>query len=79
MLTLNFTFQSLNWLIRMVSEVETNIVAVERLKEYTDLKKEADWSIESTKPDPDWPKEGQIQFKGYSTRYRYSLCLNSWF
>jgi len=55
----------------MVSEVETNIVAVERLKEYTDLKKEADWTIESSKPSEEWPKDGQIQFKGYSTRYRW--------
>lgn len=26
--------QTLNWLVRMTSEVETNIVAVERIKEY---------------------------------------------
>jgi hypothetical protein len=26
--------QTLNWLVRMTSDVETNIVAVERIKEY---------------------------------------------
>ncbi len=62
--------QILNWLIRMVSEVETNIVAVERLKEYTDLEKEADWTIEATSPKSNWPNEGKIEFKNYSTRYR---------
>ncbi|XP_017922900.2 multidrug resistance-associated protein 1 isoform X3 [Manacus vitellinus] len=30
----------LNWLVRMSSEVETNIVAVERVKEYTEMEKE---------------------------------------
>lgn len=28
--------QTLNWLVRMTSEVETNIVAVERIKEYAE-------------------------------------------
>lgn len=35
---INFVYfkitQTLNWLVRMTSEVETNIVAVERIKEY---------------------------------------------
>ncbi|NXS94768.1 MRP1 protein, partial [Jacana jacana] len=30
----------LNWLVRMSSELETNIVAVERVKEYTEMEKE---------------------------------------
>ena len=63
--------QILNWLIRMVSEVETNIVAVERLKEYTDLQKEAEWNIEATRPKSEWPNDGRIEFKSYSTRYRF--------
>lgn len=33
--------QILNWLVRMTSELETNIVAVERVNEYTQLKNEA--------------------------------------
>jgi len=28
--------QTLNWLVRMTSELETNIVAVERIKEYSE-------------------------------------------
>ena len=62
--------QTLNWLVRMTSEVETNIVAAERLKEYSESKTEAPWNIEDTKPKPDWPQEGRIVFKYYSTRYR---------
>lgn len=30
----------MNWLVRMSSEMETNIVAVERLKEYSETEKE---------------------------------------
>lgn len=33
---LNVT-QALNWLVRMTSDVEANIVAVERIKEYSQI------------------------------------------
>lgn len=56
--------------VRMVCEVETNIVAVERLKEYSDQVKEAEWNIEATSPKSDWPNDGRIEFRNYSTRYR---------
>ncbi|XP_018091823.1 multidrug resistance-associated protein 1 isoform X2 [Xenopus laevis] len=65
----------LNWLVRMSSEVETNIVAVERVKEYADLKQEAAWTIEETAPEPTWPQEGKIEFRGYGLRYRDDLDL----
>ncbi len=68
--------QTLNWLVRMASEVETNIVAVERLKEYSDTPKEADWNLEETKPKENWPNEGRIEFKEYSSRYRCLLVDN---
>ena len=32
--------QSLNWIVRMTSELETNIVAVERTKEYAEVTNE---------------------------------------
>ena len=32
--------QSLNWVVRMTSEMETNIVAVERVKEYSETPSE---------------------------------------
>ena len=34
------TTQSLNWMVRMTSELEANIVAVERTKEYAELPNE---------------------------------------
>jgi len=64
--------QTLNWLVRMTSEVETNIVAVERLKEYAENKHEAAWRREDRAKELEhWPKEGAVEFEKYSTRYRY--------
>ena len=65
--------QTLNWLVRMTSEVETNIVAVERLKEYSESKTEDDWIKDDSKPEEGWPSEGKIEVQEYSTRYRYLL------
>lgn len=36
---------------------------------------QADWEIEETKPPANWPEEGKVQFKDYSTRYREGLDL----
>ncbi|NWU60420.1 MRP1 protein, partial [Pterocles burchelli] len=65
----------LNWLVRMSSELETNIVAVERVKEYAEMEKEAEWSIEQTAPPSTWPEEGKVEFRGYGLRYRKDLDL----
>lgn len=62
--------QTLNWLVRMTSEVETNIVAVERLKEYSESNTEAEWGKDDTKPKDNWPSVGKIEVENYSTRYR---------
>ncbi|XP_047488964.1 multidrug resistance-associated protein 1-like isoform X5 [Penaeus chinensis] len=67
--------QTLNWLVRMTSDVETNIVAVERIKEYTETTQEAEWEIPAKKPQKDWPERGVVKFNKYSTRYREGLDL----
>ncbi|XP_075908924.1 multidrug resistance-associated protein 1 isoform X2 [Petromyzon marinus] len=66
---------TLNWLVRMTSELETNIVAVERLKEYSDLPTEAAWEIAATRPPATWPHCGDLEFVDYSLRYRDGLEL----
>ncbi|XP_017388603.1 multidrug resistance-associated protein 1 [Cebus imitator] len=63
----------LNWLVRMSSEMETNIVAVERLKEYSETEKEAPWQIQETAPPNSWPQVGQVEFRNYCLRYREDL------
>ena len=67
--------QTLNWLVRMTSELETNIVAVERLEEYSQVESEAAWQVEEGSPGGEWPAEGRISLQGYSTRYRPGLDL----
>ncbi|XP_031698824.1 canalicular multispecific organic anion transporter 2 isoform X1 [Anarrhichthys ocellatus] len=66
---------SLNWMVRMTSDLESNIVAVERVKEYSETKTEAPWEVEDKKPPPDWPMEGNVEFHNYSVRYREGLDL----
>lgn len=67
--------QTLNWIVRMTVEVETNIVSVERIKEYAGIKSEAPFIVEDKRPPANWPQEGSIEFKDYSTRYRPELDL----
>ncbi|NXP41332.1 MRP3 protein, partial [Leiothrix lutea] len=66
---------SLNWMVRMTSELETNIVAVERIKEYSETETEAPWIIEGKRPPEDWPSKGELEFVNYSVRYRKGLDL----
>ncbi|KAM9837504.1 ATP-binding cassette sub-family C member 3 isoform 1-T1 [Aulostomus maculatus] len=66
---------SLNWMVRMTSDLENNIVAVERVKEYSETKTEAPWEVEDKKPPPGWPIQGNVEFHNYSVRYREGLDL----
>ncbi|XP_043820736.1 ATP-binding cassette sub-family C member 3 [Dromiciops gliroides] len=66
---------ALNWMVRMTSDLESNIVAVERVREYSETKTEAPWVIEGSRPPPDWPQHGEVEFVNYSVRYREGLDL----
>uniref|UniRef100_A0A4W5KGH1 ABC-type glutathione-S-conjugate transporter n=1 Tax=Hucho hucho TaxID=62062 RepID=A0A4W5KGH1_9TELE len=70
---LNVT-QTLNWLVRMTSELETNIVAVERVNEYTEIENEADW-VSEMRPPEKWPEAGRLRFENFKVRYRPELDL----
>ncbi|XP_032595396.1 multidrug resistance-associated protein 1 isoform X12 [Drosophila grimshawi] len=68
--------QTLNWLVRMSSDIETNIVSVERIKEYGETKQEAPWELESDKQKPkNWPADGRVEFQNFQVRYREGLDL----
>ncbi|KAF9434197.1 hypothetical protein BGZ76_008408 [Entomortierella beljakovae] len=56
-------------------QLETTIVSVERIREYTQLNPEAPDVIPDSKNDEAWPQRGQITFNQYSTRYREGLDL----
>ncbi|CAI9724597.1 resistance-associated 1-like isoform X1 [Octopus vulgaris] len=67
--------QTLNWFVRMTSEFETNIVAVERIKEYSEIPTEGPYEIKNNKPAPEWPEKGEVVFSNYATRYRENMDL----
>ncbi|XP_059352167.1 multidrug resistance-associated protein 1-like isoform X3 [Daphnia carinata] len=67
--------QTLNWFMRMTSEVETNIVAVERIKEYSEAVQEASWDHGKRDPPNTWPDKGKVSFEKYEVRYREGLDL----
>ncbi|XP_075417735.1 ATP-binding cassette sub-family C member 3 isoform X1 [Tenrec ecaudatus] len=71
---LQVTF-ALNWMVRMMSDLESNIVAVERVKEYTKIETEAPWVVEGRRPPHGWPSQGKVEFQNYSVRYRPGLDL----
>lgn len=64
---------TLNMLVRSFSDLETNIVAIERCLEYTQLEGEAPRHRPENEPPVDWPERGRIEFDKYSTRYRPEL------
>ncbi|KAM9748173.1 ATP-binding cassette sub-family C member 3 [Dama dama] len=66
---------ALNWMIRMMSDLESNIVAVERVKEYSKTETEAPWVVEGSRPPAGWPLKGEVEFRNYSVRYRPGLEL----
>lgn len=73
MLTYSITItQTLNWNVRQSCEIETNIVSVERIKQYIELQPEAAYEPQEGF-DKSWPSQGRIDFEAYSTRYRPEL------
>ncbi|TFY72025.1 hypothetical protein EVG20_g1007 [Dentipellis fragilis] len=69
---LNMT-SSLNWVVRSASEVEQNIVSVERILHYIELEPEAPYELPEAKPLGVWPSKGKVEFQNYSLKYRPEL------
>lgn len=65
---------NLNWMVRMSTDVENELVAVERCVQYTQLEPEADLIVEP-RPKAAWPADGAISFCNLSLRYRDGLPL----
>lgn len=59
----------------MTSDVETNIVAVERIKEYGETEQEAAWELQNSTLPVTWPEQGEVEFKDFAVRYRPGLDL----
>uniref|UniRef100_A0A8C7ZZ63 ABC-type glutathione-S-conjugate transporter n=1 Tax=Oryzias sinensis TaxID=183150 RepID=A0A8C7ZZ63_9TELE len=65
----------LSWIVRSWTDVENNIVSVERVNEYADTPKEASWNTEGSALPLAWPQSGTIEFQDYGLQYRKGLEL----
>ena len=61
-------------LVRIFTETEKELVAVERCCEYIDRVPTEGYSG-GTDPNPDWPGEGVVNFNDVSMRYKEGLPL----
>jgi len=66
---------SLNWAVRSGSEVETNIVSVERILHYVNLEPESPNELPQDHLSEQWPSTGRVEFRSYGMRYRPDLDL----
>ena len=58
----------------MFCELETDSVAIERIREYNDLPQEANWETEHNDSLPsDWPSSGRLEIDQVSAKYRPNL------
>ncbi|XP_078381397.1 ATP-binding cassette sub-family C member 3-like [Oculina patagonica] len=67
--------RNLSWMVRKGTELESSIVSVERVKEYSETAREAEWIIPEIRPPETWPQNGNITFKDFDLRYREGLPL----
>ncbi|KFH67872.1 hypothetical protein MVEG_06603 [Podila verticillata NRRL 6337] len=74
--SLNVTF-AITYLVRTFSELQNQLVSVERICEYSEKSTEAPDVNKETDDQlpPNWPEQGGIVFKNYSTRYRQGMDL----
>jgi ATP-binding cassette subfamily C (CFTR/MRP) protein 1 len=75
-LSISYALQTsslLNFFVRVATEVESNIVSVERVEEYADKEQEAPWKTVDV--DPNWPQKGIVEFNDFKVRYREGLDL----
>ncbi|OJJ48393.1 hypothetical protein ASPZODRAFT_140688 [Penicilliopsis zonata CBS 506.65] len=73
-LTYAVTFtENVLWLVRLYAEVQQSMNSVERVNEYLEVEQEAAAIIPESRPPPQWPTQGAVQFVNYTTRYRSDL------
>uniref|UniRef100_A0A7S0JEQ6 ATP-dependent transporter ycf16 n=1 Tax=Calcidiscus leptoporus TaxID=127549 RepID=A0A7S0JEQ6_9EUKA len=64
---------TLNWLLRQFTTLETMMVSIERLVQYARIDPEEVVGRALNKPAPDWPARGAISFKDVTMCYREGL------
>eukprot|EP01125_Pyxidicula_operculata_P020715 TRINITY_DN7733_c0_g1_i1.p1 TRINITY_DN7733_c0_g1~~TRINITY_DN7733_c0_g1_i1.p1 ORF type:complete len:1515 (-),score=405.79 TRINITY_DN7733_c0_g1_i1:221-4765(-) len=65
---------NLNWLVRMSTDVENNLIAVERCQQTLETPNERAYIGDFT-PAQNWPNQGGIEFRNLSMRYRENLPM----
>ena len=70
---LNLT-SKINSVISSLCSWETDAVSIERINEYCHNEEEDEW-VKDVRPEADWPRNGEIEFIDYSTRYRMGTNL----
>ncbi|KAF9134036.1 hypothetical protein BG015_003465 [Linnemannia schmuckeri] len=80
-LALNYALTAtygITFLVTSVTELQNRLVSVERVQEYCEVPTEAPLKIEGVDKDledREWPREGGVMFRNYSTRYRQGMDL----
>ncbi|XP_055925768.1 multidrug resistance-associated protein 1-like [Argiope bruennichi] len=76
-LTLSYALsvtESLSNFVRHWTAMETQMISVERIHEYSHLTPEASWETERSPFDlKHWPSKGSITFRNYKMRYRVGM------
>ncbi|KAL6841170.1 hypothetical protein ACP4OV_029139 [Aristida adscensionis] len=55
--------------------IENDMIAVERVNQYSTLPSEAAWEVADCLPSPNWPSRGDIDIKDLKVRYRMNTPL----
>ena len=61
--------------MRSASEVEQNIVSVERILHYIELQPEAPWEVPENVPE-NWPAKGEVEFR-YVLSNTLAQCIRA--
>lgn len=67
--------ENLNWMVRLTSDLETQVVSLERIIEYTEIKTEAAWDNFMYRSPVGWPPSGRVKVENLSVCYRDGLDL----
>ena len=65
--------KELKKLTKETSKLASNIVSIERLKEYSNVSPEEPIEMSKNVPRDDWPTSGDIEISRHSTKYRPEL------
>ncbi|ORZ37671.1 P-loop containing nucleoside triphosphate hydrolase protein [Catenaria anguillulae PL171] len=69
----NMLIFSFRQMVDQACQMETTMVSVERVQQYSQVDQESPEHNDSFQPPKDWPQAGVIEFDNYSTTYRPEL------